>query len=349
MGRESMHRRRRGAAAAVALAVLVLTLAGCAGGGNSSDRGAGSSGSMTAAVTTTEVPPVSVPPAAALPSVGVDDVAVATLEMPSPSWLAADDQAVYIRRDDGVVSRVDPATNEVTDLAQIPGDLCQGIGVGFGAVWTCAGSDVVAIDLDSGDVGDPIAVGKAAVQGHLGVGHGRVWVLVGDGSSLVGIDPATGAMDAPVELGVRGTDVGLDGDDVWVVSAVDDAVVRVDPVAGEVEQTVGGLGGASAVAFTDGTAWIAGSSGIFPIDTSSGEVDAVVGGGAGPDGAIAARDESVWVRRADAFLREIDAASGEAVTEVVADVTSGGDVIVAFDSVWATAYDDGVAYRLAPD
>lgn len=345
-----MPRRGRGSAAFLTLLALTLAVAGCGGEGRGSIDGNGTSPTaMTADVTAADVPPVSVPPAEEVPTVALDDVAVATFEMASPSWLAADDDAVYIRRDDGVVARVDPATDEVTELAQIPGDLCQGIGVGFGAVWTCAGTDVVAIDLDSGEVGEPIAVGKAAVQGHLGVGHGRVWVLVGDGSSIVGIDPESGSMDAPIELGVRGTDVGLDEDDVWVVSAVDDAVVRIDPAAGEVEQMVGGLVGASAVAFTDGTAWVAGSGGTFAIDTGSGSVGAVVGGGAGHDGAIAALGGSVWVRRADSFLREIDAASGEAVAEVVAEVASGGDVIVAFDSVWATAYDDGVTYRLAPD
>lgn len=348
-----MPRRGRGSAAFLTLLVLTFAVAGCGGEDHGSIDGDGASPTVgTADVAAADVPPVSVPPAAEVPTVALDDVAVATFEMASPSWLAADDDAVYIRGDDGVVDRVDPATDEVTELARIPGGLCQGIGVGFGAVWTCAGSDVVAIDLDSGEVGEPIAVGKAAVQGHLGVGHGRVWVLVGDGSSIVGIDPESGSMDAPIELGVRGTDVGIDEDDVWVVSAADDAVVRIDPATGEVEQIVGGLGGlggASAVAFTDGTAWVAGSGGTFPIDTGSGAVGAVVGGGAGPDGAIAALGESVWVRRADAFLREIDAASGEAVAEVVAEVTSGGDVIVAFDSVWATAYDDGVTYRLAPD
>lgn len=151
------------------------------------------------------------------------------MTIPSPSWLAVDDEAVYVRRDDGVVSNIDPDTNDVTTLAEIPGDLCQGIGVGFGAVWTCSDTDVVATDLATGAVGDPIA------------------------------------------------------------------------------------------------------------------------GGAGPDGAIAATDQSLWVRRADTFLQEIDVTDG-AVGEITADVTSGGDVIVAFGSLWATAYDDsGVTYRLALD
>ena len=54
------------------------------------------------------------------------------------------------------------------------------------------------------------------------------------------------------------------------------------------------------------------------------------------------------MRRADTFLQEIDVTDG-AVGEITADVTSGGDVIVAFGSLWATAYDDSVTYRLALD
>lgn len=336
--------RRPGGATGLGLLLLAGVL-GCSSG--SGGAATPTSVASTEPVATTEVPLVSVPEPTALPSQPVDDRVEAVLTMPSPSWLTADDDAVYVRRDDGVVSRVDPATDEVTDLAEIPGPLCQGIGVGFGAVWTCSGPDVVAVDLDDGEVGAPIPVGKAAVQGHLGVGHGRVWVLVGDGSQLVGIDPETREPDEPIDLGVRGTDVAVADDAVWVASAVDDSVVRVDPTTAEVDLTVGGLGGASALAFTDGTAWVAGSSGTFALDAESGELGAVVGGGAGADGAVAADDTSVWVRRADTFLREVDADEAEAVADISADVTSGGDVIVAFGSLWVTAYDDAVLYRLS--
>lgn len=178
-----MDGRVRGAWPAV-LAAVMLAATAC-----SSEDDATSSVVTTVPVATTGTPPVSVPAAAVVPTEALDDRLEATLEMPSPSWLAADDEAVYVRRDDGIVARIDPATNEFTTLAEIPGGLCQGIGVGFGAVWTCAGSDVVSVDLETGALGDPVAVGKAATQGHLGVGHDRVWVLVGDGSELVGIDP----------------------------------------------------------------------------------------------------------------------------------------------------------------
>lgn len=126
-------------------------------------------------------------------------------------------------------------------------------------------------------------------------------------------------------------------------------MVRVDPDDGAVDLTVGGLGGASAITFADGIAWVAGSGAAFPLDAETGELGVPVGGGAGADGGIAAADGTVWVRNAAAFLRKIDAASGEAVAEIQAEVGSSGDVLVAFDSVWATAYDDGVVFRLRAD
>ena len=347
-GASTWRRGRRLEGTAALWLLFLAAVVGCSSTSGSRDRADTSpSVASTVPAATTEVPLVSVPEPATLTPVPVDGRVEAVVAMPSPSWLAADDDSVFVRRDDGVVSRVDPVTDEVTDLADVSGPLCQGIGVGFGAVWTCSGSDVVAVDPVTGELGDPIAVGKAAIQGHLGVGHGRVWVLVGDGGQLVGIDPDTGELDVPIDLGVRGTDVATTDEAVWVASAVDDAVVRVDPSSAEVDLTVGGLTGASAIAFVGDAAWVAGSDGTYSLDVGSGELGAVVGGGAGANGGVAADGASVWVRRADPFLRQIDAEEGEVVEEITADVESGGDVIVAFGALWVTAYDDAVLYRLS--
>jgi hypothetical protein len=48
------------------------------------------------------------------------------------------------------------------------------------------------------------------------------------------------------------------------------------------------------------------------------------------------------------FLRRVDPNTLEVVEDLTAAV-QGGVVIVAFDSVWATAYDDNVLYRIRPD
>lgn len=61
-----------------------------------------------------------------------------------------------------------------------------------------------------------------------------------------------------------------------------------------------------------------------------------------------ATSEDVWVRTGGRFLRRVDADTMEVVEDLEAPEASGGSVLVAYDSVWATAYDDAVLYRVAP-
>lgn len=273
------------------------------------------------------------------------EAAPVRLDLPSPDWLAADDEFVYVKLDGGAVLRLDPETADTLGTTQIGGDLCQGLGVGFGAVWSCRGTDIVRIDPSTDEVVATIPVGKAAEQGNLVAGFGRLWVLVGDGSELVGIDPATNLAGAPIPLGVRGTDVAVDDEHVWVTSGPDDVVVRVDPASGAVEGQVDGLSDPRVI---DATAalWVGAAGSTVRIDPDTLRVTATVPHGPGREGAIAADDNDLWVRSADRFLVRVDATDATIVDEIVEDLDSGGDVLVAFGAVWATAYDDATLIRL---
>jgi hypothetical protein len=59
-------------------------------------------------------------------------------------------------------------------------------------------------------------------------------------------------------------------------------------------------------------------------------------------GSIFAADGAVWVREEDKhFLSRIDPSEQRVVETIAApDLTSGGDVVVIGDAVWATAFDD---------
>lgn len=47
-------------------------------------------------------------------------------------------------------------------------------------------------------------------------------------------------------------------------------------------------------------------------------------------------------------MRRVDADTMEGVEDLQAPEASGGFVLLAYDSAWATAYDDAVLYRVAP-
>ena len=68
----------------------------------------------------------------------------------------------------------------------------------------------------------------------------------------------------------------------------------------------------------------------------------------GTQGDIAAMPEAVWVRAEGRFLRRIDPETLDVVEELSAPEASGGAVLEAYGSLWATAYNDNVMYRLTP-
>ncbi|WP_029430359.1 hypothetical protein [Blastococcus sp. URHD0036] len=278
-----------------------------------------------------------------------DDAVVA---LPSPDWLAADGEAVWVRLDGGQALRLDPRTGQTRATAKLERgrdvDLCQGIGAGLGYAWSCSGTDVVRIDPDTGAVDATFPVGKTYSQGHLVTAAGLLWVLTGNGSTLLGLDPATGAVTSTVALGARGSDLAAGPAGLWAVSAPDGAALRIDPATAAVDLRVGGLDGPAVAAVTD-QVWVSGGSTTSRIDPVSGQVEVTAPFGSGADGGLAAGDGVVWVRSAQHFLVALDAEDGQPVAGYTwPDATSGGDVVLAAGTLWATAYDDRALFRLDP-
>lgn len=276
--------------------------------------------------------------------------AISVRIMGGPDWLVADDHNVYVKRDSGQVEVLEPATAAVVASVEVGGDLCQGLGDAGGTLWTCSGTDLVRIDPTSGSLLATVSVGKAHQQGELSTGFGKVWVLVGDGSSLVGIDLVTNLPGEPIALPVRGTDIAVGPDRVWVVSAPDNAVVEVDPEGAVVVRRIDGLIGARMAIEVPAGLWVAGSTASYRIDPATGTVLVTVEGGVGSDGAIATADgQSVWIRKGGVTLNNLDAETGELLEEMSADIGSGGDMVLAFDAIWLTAYDDNILLRIPLD
>ena len=291
-------------------------------------------------------------PAPAPSSVAMADRQRASIAVPgNPDWLGADDSALYVKTDSGSVAVVDPATNKVVrSLPTGSGGLCQGLGVGFGSVWTCSpdasGStdDVLRLEPGSGKVLARLPVAKKTDQGHLEATADRVWVLTEAG--LVGIDPAANRPDPPIDLGVAGTDLAVDGEMVWVTSVADGAVVQVDIATRQVVARAQGLDSPRSIIVGDAV-WVLTRAGLVALDRNGlGQLGTV------PVGAqscgLAATPGAVWVSDTDPFLHQVDASGRLVTVTITAETESCGDVRVAFDSVWASAADDDVIYRLDP-
>lgn len=276
-----------------------------------------------------------------------DREAMSVRVLGGPDWLAADETHVYAKRDDGGVTVFDPATGEVVNSFDIQGERSNGLGAAAGRVWVCAGGNLTRLDPRTGEVQASVAVSKAAEQGHLGVGFGRIWILLGDGTSLIGFDTVSNEPGLPIVLPIRGTDLTISSDRIWVYSGVDNAVVEVDPDSGAVGRRVDGLTGARAAVSVPGALWVGGSTASYRIDAATAAVTVTVNGGIGYDGGIGADDSSVWVRSGFLSLQRVDVGTGAVLEEISEDIgTAGGDMLVAFDALWVSFYDDATLLRI---
>lgn len=144
----------------------------------------------------------------------------------------------------GVISRIDPATNEV--VAEITvGAFPQGVAVGFGSVWV-ASSDppngvngsVSRIDPRTNQVA--FAIPLSNLPEYLAVGEGAVWASGNDGTVRL-IEPSTNqVIDPPARIADGGrTSLAVGGGSVWATvieqgSGSPGSVFRIDPDTSDV-------------------------------------------------------------------------------------------------------------------
>jgi hypothetical protein len=329
----------------LALPLAAVSLAGC-GGSDAMDGGGTRAGERGA----NDVATVRDRPRRTTP---LADVREASISLPGgPDWLTSHAGFIWVKRDDGIVTRVDPGGNKPS--GEVRADtkseqLCQGIGAGGGAVWSCSGSDVVRIDPKRMRVVASVRVGKVFDQGRLVFADGHIWVLTGEGDRLVGIDTATNSPGPEIELPVKCGELGPGPETVWAVCPLSNRVVAVDVAArsikGELE-----LESPSSAYGTETDVWVGYRDGFARVDAESLEQVAIFASldpGAGGDVAVDAG--SVWVRTEEGFLHRIDERSNTIAEQIAPEGRlSGGTLLAAEGSLWTTAYDDNILLRLRP-
>jgi hypothetical protein len=267
-----------------------------------------------------------------------------------PDWLAADDEGVWVKLDIGELHLVDPQTVTVIAEVELGGPSqppCQGLGFGFGSVWTCAGTDVVRVDPVTRTVQSRLPINKVSAQGHLVAYADRMWVLTGTGDTLVGIDPATEQIVTTITLPWRASELGAGAAGLWAISASDGHVIRVDVEAGAVTLDVA-VADAVSIAVGD-QVWLGAKLQSVQLDPATGAVVTTIDAGLGSEGSIISDGQSVWVRNPSEFLARFDAATGDLIQTYSPDVSSGGDMLLAFGSVWTTAFDNSTLFEVPID
>lgn len=163
---------------------------------------------------------------------------------------AVEDQSLWVAHAGGEVVQIDASTLEVTGLVETEGSI-TGLALDAPTLWAAdLGSDeLVAIDMDEGEVDRRIAVPEGAVRVTT---DGRSAWVSGRENMVTRVGPKDDATktfrtgNGPIGLAWNGT--------VWSADSDDDTVTPIEPRGEPVE--VGG--GPIAIEFsTDGTMWVA--------------------------------------------------------------------------------------------
>ena len=242
-------------------------------------------------------------------------------------WVKRDNNVVARIAPDGtILATIDPRV-----FAE---PVCQGLGVSDHAVWGCAAPGKIArIDPRTNKVAAIIDIPKVNEQGRIPAYDGRIWVLTGDGDQLVGISERTNRASRTIPLGVFCTDVADQpvGATLWVACPYDGVVLRADLDGGTVVGKVGGLQQAAGVTASTESVWVCTNKGIAQVDVASMTVATLQRMAAGFACNLRLIDEALWVRtgwRTSPFLARIDTSSGQLVQTVSRPGrVSGGDFI----------------------
>jgi streptogramin lyase len=206
------------------------------------------------------------------------------------------------------------------DRAFIPSD----VAVGEGAVWVVTGRGAVArLDPVTNEVAAVIELPRVTITGGIAAGEGAVWVA-GNVSGVHRIDPATNLVTATIpvfrgedaalaveEVVVGGGAVWAEG--VWAIRGVDEsghveykateeaAIARIDPAAGRLEVSVPKRPELDFMGVEDGAIWLGEGPGLVRIDPDTARVTAMLR--AEDEGrVVAVRSGSAWVAGADGSI-----------------------------------------------
>ncbi len=325
----------------LAVAAAVATGAAC----SSSNHRAPTRTASAARVTITAAPATTQPLRSRL---------VATISIDNPDGLVEVGGAIWVKTDDGRVVRIDPRTNKVTgtirvDTAKDRSHYCQGIGTDGTAVWACTASDstarIVRIDPRSLTKGKVVGVNKVFDQLTLPHTSRGIWVLTGTGNAVTVVDPSSGAMTS-YPLGARCQQLAASEAIVVATCANDNTLVALQQNTGSIRGHLH-LAEPRIAAITDHDIWVDTAKGLIRLDTNLTARALYPNQIIGLDGDLATTDDALWVRTPGCVLWRIDQSRNTLTEQLTTNpAISGGSLLVTADSLWASANNEGIIYRL---
>lgn len=156
----------------------------------------------------------------------------------------------------GIISRIDPATNEVVARIEVvPGTFF--LAFGFDSLWAVSSERQLLqrIDPSSNSISGTAELGNQ--PGFLVAGEGAVWVQEQQDGTVAKILPDELSLAARTMVGetLLYGDIDVGGGKVWLRTTEDQTFVTLDAESGEILTRYGEAAGSGAIRFTEEGIW----------------------------------------------------------------------------------------------
>jgi YVTN family beta-propeller protein len=243
-----------------------------------------------------------------------------------PAAVAGGGGLVWVaNRQDGTVTVIDPATNQVQQTIPKSGsgpakEGGPGLAFASGSLWVANAAQRQVARVEPGADPTPIPVGASPTAIAAAPDTDAVWVAARTQSGrgrLVRIDAGTNQVvpTVPLRHAPTGLAITPDGRTVWVATAGDKAIRGIDTRPGGAVRQIKLPLAPDQVAVGDGAVWVTSSKGdaVLRIDPATSTVVEPIRVGNDPSG-IAFGADRVWVANEDGTVSGIDPQSNEVGT-----------------------------------
>lgn len=207
---------------------------------------------------------------------------------------------------DATVSRLDPASTQLTPAFQTPVD-SQAITYGAGAVWVASPNTGEVTRYDPLSTAKPQTIklpGEDAVAypdsiAFGGIGGDAVWIGDSLSATIYRLDVSSKKINSYTVRGAP-TAIAVGAGAVWIVSEQADAVYALDPTSGAPQRTIDvgsrGCNAPTTIAINKEAVWItcSASQRVIGIDPARGAVSTSLAVAGTPAALTTAKDGSVW-------------------------------------------------------
>jgi YVTN family beta-propeller protein len=194
----------------------------------------------------------------------------------------------------GAVLRVSTTTKQPEQPIAVPHGT-RGIAIGEGAAWVTNGVEntVTRIDVESGEVFDPVPEGEQP-EG-IAVGEGSIWVANTLSKTVARLDPGTLESQGGISLGDQPSAIAVGFEKVWVTSMTGNSLMVIDVETERLATSLPIGHGPTGVAVGGDAVWVSLSQGsLARVDPASNRIDRTLQL-PGPAGGVAASGDVVWV------------------------------------------------------